>query len=156
MAEDVERYHRGMPAIVLALLLQTPMQAPPTIDLPVSLDRIREGLARKPIFEVPPRRPFAAIFRVRVEGWVAFEDDAWEERSTVPLFAQPSAPPVHFEFLQSTTPEEVRASTVHPCCDVMPAVSAVGSFVKERVRSARERRAKGEVEQAMRAAGIKR
>ena len=145
-----------MLAMVVAILLQSPAQAPPPVELPVSIERIRKRLARPPIFDPPPPRAWRAVFRMKVEAWVAFENPAWTDDSPVPLFVRPSAPPLQFEFLQSVTPEEVRASTVHPCCDVMPVVTAVGSAIRSGMRSLKEKRARQEVEQAMRAAGIRR
>ena len=145
-----------MVPLALFLLLQAPARPPEPVELPVSVDRIREGLARPPSpFDLPPPRAWRAVFRVKVEAWVPFEAPAWADDSPVPLFVRPSAPPLQFEFLQSVTPEEVRASTVHPCCNVMPAVSAVGSAIRNGIRSVKEKRAKREVEEAMRAAGIR-
>jgi hypothetical protein len=82
--------------------------------------------------------------------------DAWDETSLIPPWIRPSAPPMHFDFLTSVTPDEVRSSTLHPCCDVLPLVSAVGGIVSKRVQAAKQERAKREVERAMRAAGIRR
>ena len=145
-----------MLAIAIVLLLQQP-PAPATqpAELPVSFDRIREGLARPGIFDPPPPRAWQGIFRVRIEAWEAFEDKPWEDRSPTPLWVRPSAPPAHFEFLKTTTPEEFRASTLHPCCDVIPVITSAGRFVGKQVRSIKERRAKREVERAMQAAGIR-
>lgn len=142
-----------MLAIAIVLLLQQPPAAQPA-ELPVSFDRIREGLARPGRFDPPPPRAWR-VFRTRIEGWIAFEDKPWESRSPTPLWVQPSAPPAHFEFLQSTTPEEFRAATVHPCCDVIPAITTASRFIGKQVRSIKERRAKREVERAMQAAGIR-
>jgi hypothetical protein len=45
---------------------------------------------------------------------------------------------------------------MYPCCTVTPVISAVKSFIDNRVRASREKSAKREVEEAMRAAGIRR
>jgi len=63
---------------------------------------------------------------------------------------------MHFDFLASVTPQEVRSSTLHPCCDVLQLVSAVSGIVSKGVRAVKQRRAKREVERVMRAAGIRR
>ena len=70
----------------------------------------------------------------------------------VPSWIRSSATPVHFDFLASVTPEQVRALTLHPCCDVLPIVGAIS----KRIQSAKEGRARREVERTMRAAGIRR
>jgi hypothetical protein len=142
-------------AILLALLLQAP-PAQATVELPVSLERIRAGLARQDPFEIPPRAWRVPVFRTRVSVWTAFDHLPWEAPTTVPLWVRPSTPPVHFRFLESTTPEEVRASAAQTCCNITPAVGAVTGFVKKQIRAARERSARREVEEAMRAAGIRR
>ena len=145
-----------MVAVLLAILLQTPAQASPPVELPVSVERIRAGLARRPSpFEPALARPFRGIFRVKIEAWDAFPDKPWERDLPVPPWVRPLAPPAQFEFLGSVTPEEFRASTLYPCCDVLPVIGAVGKAIGGAVRSAKERRAKREVEEAMRAAGIR-
>jgi hypothetical protein len=142
-----------MVSILLSLLLQSPASAGQTIDLPVSLDRVREGLTRPGRFQAPPARPLKRpLFQIHIEQPVFIFGEAWDDTSTVPPWIRPSAPPVHFDFLAAVTPEEVRSSTVHPCCDVLPLVGAVS----RRMQSARQGRAKREVERAMRAAGIRR
>jgi hypothetical protein len=140
-----------MVAMLFALLLQAPSQAPP-VQLPVSLERVREGLTRKPALEIPAHSPWAGIFRVRVEGW-RFEEKAWAEPS-VEGWIRSAAPQSHVDFLQTVTPEHFRASTMYPCCDVMPVVESVTNLVRGGVRAIRQARAKREVEQAMKAAGI--
>jgi hypothetical protein len=146
-----------MMTVLLTLLLQAPPPAGQTVELPVSLDRLREGLARPGRFELPPPRPpRRPLFRIRIEQPMLLTGEAWEDRSVTPPWVRPSAPTVHFDFVSSVTPEEVRSSTIHPCCNVMPVVDAVSGLIGKGIRAAKERRAKGEVERAMRAAGIKR
>ena len=92
---------------------------------------------------------------MQVEGWKPFEDSPWQQAFRYGEVRY-LVPATHIEFLQEVTPEEVRASTVHPCCTVTPVIEAVADFVRGRVRAAKETRAKREVEEAMRAAGIRR
>lgn len=123
----------------------------------MSLERVREGLARPGRFQLPPPRPWRRpLFRVRVEQWIPFENDPWDDTLPTPPWVRPPAPAVHFEFLSAVTPEESRSPTVHPCCNVTPALGAIGGFIKARIRAGKEQRAKREVENAMRAAGIRR
>ena len=140
-----------MVAMLFAVLLQAPPQVPP-VQLPVSLERVREGLTRKPSFEIPAHSPWEGIFRVKVEGW-RFEQKAWAEPS-VEGWIRSAAPQSHVDFLQTVTPEHFRASTMYPCCNVMRAVESVTNLVRDGVRSIKQARAKREVEQAMKAAGI--
>jgi hypothetical protein len=142
-----------MVPILLALLLQSAPTAVQAVDLPVSLERIRDGITRPGRFETPPARPLRRpLFRIQIEQPVFLSGDSWDETSVVPPWIRPSAPPVHFDFLASVTPEEVRSSTVHPCCDVLP----LAGIVSRQLQRAKERRATREVERAMRAAGIRR
>jgi len=142
-----------MVPLLLAALLQAP-QTP--VELPVSLDRVRQGLARPGRFERPPPRPRARpLFRVNVEEWLPFETDAWETTSIVPPWVRPHRPTYQYEFLSMVTPEEVRGPTLHPCCNVTPLLGKVGELVTNAVRSVKKARAKREVERVMREAGIK-
>ena len=146
-----------MVAVVLALLLQAPAPQPaPPVQLPVSLDRVRQGLSRPSRFEPRPTPPFARIFRVDIEAWEPFTEKAWVEPFAPAGWIRASAPRTHIDFLESVTPEEVRASTVYPCCNVVPVVEAVAGLVKGRIRTVKESRARKEVAEAMRAAGIRR
>jgi hypothetical protein len=96
------------------------------------------------------------LFRIRIEQPRLLLGNAWDETSLIPPGIRPSTPPMHFDFLSSVTPEEVRSSSLHPCCDVLPLVSAVSGMVGRRVQAAKQGRAKREVERAMRSAGIAR
>jgi hypothetical protein len=145
-----------MVPLLLAVLLQAP-QAPP-VDVPVSLERVREGLQRPGRFDLPPepprpwRRP---LFRVTVEEHLLFEMGAWEDTSIVPPWVRPQRPLYHYEFLSMVTPEEVRGPTLHPCCNAMPLVQKLGGLITGGMRAAQKARARREVERVMRDAGIK-
>ena len=141
-----------MVAMLFAVLLQAPSPAPP-VQLPVSLERVREGLSRTPRLEIPVHSPWAGVFRVKIEGWVPFEHKAWAEPS-VEGWVRSKAPQSHVDFLQTVTPEHFRASTMYPCCDVMPVLESVTNFISDGIRAVKQARAKREVERAMKAAGI--
>jgi hypothetical protein len=144
-----------MRSILLALLLQSLVPAGQSLDSQVSLDRVREGLLRPGQFQAPPPQPTERpLFRIRVEERSPLAGEAWDETSLIPPWIRPAAPPVHYEFLKSVTPEEFRSSTLHPCCDVLPLVKLLSDAVSDQLRAARQARAKREVENAMRAAGI--
>jgi len=147
-----------MVLVLVALLAQSPPPAAQQVDLPVSLDRVREGLARPGRFDLPRPRPWRRpLFRVSTEGRpFEFENEAWDDTTFTPPWVRPLAPTAHFEFLSAVTPEESRSPTVHPCCNVTPVVGVIAGLVKDGVRAAKERSARREVERAMREAGIKR
>ena len=144
-----------MVSILLMLIMQSQAPAGQSAESGISLDRVREGLLRPSRLEVPPPpstdRP---LFRIQVEERSPLVGDAWHDTSVVPSWIRPSAPPVHFEFLMSGTPEEFRSSTVYPCCDILPLINAIRKTVSQGLRAAKQQRAKQEVERVMRAAGI--
>ena len=142
-----------MLSILLTIALQA-AAAPPPPELPVSLDRIRERLSRPPL-DMPPPRPLGRpLFRVRIDQDVVLDGTPWDEPRPGPSWFRPRTPPEHFDFLRTVTPEDFRSGVLHPCCDVLPAVEAVGGVIKAGIRSIKQRRATREVEEAMRAAGI--
>ena len=147
-----------MVAMLLVLLLQSHPAPSPAANLPVSLDRIRDGLARDGVFEIPAPRPQLRrrpLFRSRVDARMMVEGTAWDDPSSPPLWIRGASSPYHVDFFQAVSPEAVRSSTVHPCCDVMPVVRTVTGLVGSRIQAVKERRARREVEETMRAAGIR-
>jgi hypothetical protein len=143
--------------VLFALMLQSPPPGDQQAKMPGSLERIREGLARPGRFDLPPPRPWRRqLFKVEITGRVLVLEDPWVDTSLTPPWVRPSMSSYQYEFLSAVNPGEVRASTLNPCCDVLPAVGAVRGFIGKRIRSVKERRAKREVEEAMRAAGIRR
>lgn len=148
-----------MVPLLFGVLLLQPTQAPPAPELPVSLERVREGLARPGGFELPPTRPWRRpIFRVTIDErrpHLDFTTDAWEETAIVPPWVRPHRPTYQYEFLSAVTPEEVRGPTLHPCCNVTPVIEKVGELIVSGVRTIKKARAKREVERVMRNAGIK-
>ena len=148
-----------MVTVLFAVLILAAPQASPAPELPVSLDRIREGLARPRSFELPPTRSWnRPLFRVKIEEErprLEFTTKTWEETGIVPPWVRPHRPTYHYEFLSLVTPEEVRGPTLHPCCNVTPIIEKVGELITDGVRSVKKARAKREVEKVMRDAGIK-
>lgn len=123
----------------------------------MSLERVREGLARPGRFDAPPPRAWRRpLFRVSIDQWIPFENDPWDHTLPTPPWVRPLAPAGHFEFLSMVTPEGSRSATVYPCCNVTPLVGVVAHVVKRVVRAGKERSARREVERVMREAGIKR
>ena len=140
------------------LLLQA-AQAAPAPELPVSLDRVRKGLARPGLFEPAPPRPWSRpLFRMTIDEFrhhLDFTAETWEDTGIVPPWVRPQRPAYHDEFLSLVTPEEVRGATLHPCCNVTPAIEKVSQLIASGVRSVKKARARREVERVMRDAGIR-
>ena len=143
--------------IVLAALIQAPAPVEQTVTLPVSLDRVREGLARQGIFDPPkPRVWRGLVFKATVEErYFVLDSSAWAETWLVPSYVQPSSPPAHFQILQSVTPQQIGGASAGVGVDVLPALGAAKRYIGKRLYAAKERRAKKEVAEAMRAAGIR-
>jgi hypothetical protein len=147
---------------MIPLLLGVLLQASQTVtgpDLPVSLDRVRAGLARPAVFELSPPSPWRRpLFRMRIEEQrhdIDFDAPVWQERGIVPPWVRPHRPTYHYDFLSRVTPEEVRGPTLHPCCNVTPILEKVSDVLANGVRTIKKARARREVERVMRDAGIK-
>ncbi len=146
----------GVGPLLLALVLQTSGAPDQSTSLPVSIERVREGLERPGRFRLPPPRPWRRpLFTVKVEQRALIFEDLWKETSPTPPWVRPTMPVGHFDFLASVTPAEVRSATLHPCCPATPVIGAVSRLVGKGVRALKERRARREVEAAMKAAGIR-
>lgn len=136
---------------VLALVLQSqtpPVQPPP--ELPVSIERIRRGLDQTPTITVTyGMGNLTPFFRVNVEEqWLDIERQ-WREDLPVPTFARPSRGLTHHEFLGMVTPELFRGTVQHPCCNVLPAIEALGSAIARGRRKRAESRARRDVRKAL-------
>ena len=137
---------------VLALVLQSqtpPAQAPPP-QLPVSLERIRRGLDQSP--SIPVTYGLANLtpfFRVTIEEqWLDVERQ-WRETLPVPTFVRPSRGLTHHEFVGIVTPDLFRGTVQHPCCNVLPAIEALGSAIARGHRKRAQSRARREVRKAL-------
>ena len=134
--------------LVLALLLQSqPPPAPPP-DLPVSLERIRRGLEQPSAVTVISEPGMPPRFRVTVEEQLDIER-LWREDLPVPTFVRPSRGLTHHEFLGTVTPELFRGTAQHPCCNVLPAIEALGSAIARAGRKRTESRAKRAVKKEL-------
>ena len=143
-----------MLGICLALALQSPPAAQ-AVELPVSLDRVRSGLTRSGLFDPPKPRPWRGlVFRMKVEKDDVLAAAPWAETWMVPNYVRPTSSPTHFQFLQTTAPAKTRSSSLGIGLDVIPALYAAKRYIDRRIYAAKEARAKKEVAEAMRAAGI--
>lgn len=137
---------------VLALVLQAQAAAapPPTRDLPVSLERIRRELENPSDVVVITGAPgIPPVFRMKVEEQRLDFEGLWREDLPTPTFVRPSRGLTHHEFLGAVTPDLFRGTAQHPCCDVLPAIRALGSAIARGSRKRAESRARREVRQAL-------
>jgi hypothetical protein len=132
--------------VLLAMLLQAAPPERQTLDLPVSVERIRRKLEREdPTLSAPP--PTVPVFRMRVTERRIPDDRLWQEDRVAPSYVRSRQPLYHYELLSMTTPEAFRSATLYPCCvPVLPAVQAVQRAVRRAVRSYAQGRAKRAVE----------
>jgi hypothetical protein len=137
---------------VLALVLQahTPAPPPPARDLPVSLERIKRGLEKPSDVVVISGAPgIPPIFRMEVEEQRLDFERLWREDLPMPTYVRPSRGLTHHEFVGAVTPELFRGTVQHPCCNVLPAIEALGSAIARGSRKRAEARARREVRKAL-------
>jgi hypothetical protein len=132
--------------------------APVNVDeLPISVDRIHEGLQREPVLNLVPSRP---LFRIEVielrPRWFDVEIDWTDGRRGLPT---PSTPAWHGQFLGMVTPREAQAFGAFTGTDLLQvmatslvqglATQAVTSTVRNVLRERREAEARREVDEAI-------
>jgi hypothetical protein len=137
---------------VLLLLLQAqPAAPPPEPSLPVSLERIRRGLESPPgtvtVTSSAPGLP--PVFRMEVQEQSLEYEHLWQDGSLTPAYVRPTRNLYQHEFLGAVTPDLFRATAVHPCCDVLPAIEYVGRTLRQGLRKSSESRARREVRKAI-------
>jgi hypothetical protein len=141
----------GLALVVrLAQAAASPQAPPPVENLPVSVERIQQALA-KPEPEKTVKIP--TVFRVTVEGrsnnllrlapWDPAND------SPIPPWVRPRIPLYHYEFLMMVTPEAFRAGVLFPISFTVPLDPLVDE-IREAWQRRREARARREVDEALR------
>ena len=139
--------------VVLTLLLgiQTPVTAaqPAEAAPATSLERIRQGLEQPPatitIQSADPNLP--PIFRMEIRDRPLPYDHLWT-RDWVPSYVRPTRGLYHHEFLDQVTPDFFRATSVYPCCPVLPVVNFLRGTLGK-TSSGGESKAKREVKKAL-------
>ena len=112
----------GMDAISVAIALLLQAQAPEATPPPAtSLDRIRRGLDTPPAsVTVASSNPdLPTIFRLEIRARPLPYEHLWDQGS-VPSYVRPTRPLYHHEFLEQVTPDLFRATSMYPCCPVLP------------------------------------
>lgn len=139
--------------LVLALLLQAQPPPPAPAPLPVSLERIRRQLQTPPgPFDAQPVNiGLPSAFYVMVEEALIDPERLWENGTLVPVYVRPTRNLYQHEFLDTVTPEMFRSTAKHPCCDVVPLLSAAARKIGGAYRKYSESRARREVREAIKA-----
>jgi hypothetical protein len=124
--------------------------------LPISLERIGEGLERTPVIDLEALRP---TFRVRIVGsrprWTLGIDWLGTEEGIKP----PAGTPWHNQYLNMVTPPQARSFGAFEGTDLLQVVGTsfvqalaaglVTGKIKSAVQARRERRAREEVDAAI-------
>jgi len=122
--------------LLLTLLLELQAQTVPAQSAEpspaVSLDRIRRGLESPPAtVTVPSSDPnLPPIFRLEIRERPLPYEHLWQGD-----FASAHIRPIrgltHHEFLEQVTPDLFRATSMYPCCPVLPAIN----FLRKTLRN---------------------
>jgi hypothetical protein len=116
---------RGVASLIVLSLLaapcagqtQTPAQQPEQPDLsqvPISLDRIREGVLHEQTLNIPFLSPDTPVFRVHVEEKGLKLEDYWKTRPDTAVgrdVRPPFASTWHNEFMRMVTPKDQVAAS---------------------------------------------
>jgi hypothetical protein len=149
-------------AIPPAVRAQSPQQPASTDSeegskLPVSLDRIREGIQRDPKLKIDFLDPNIPLFRVSVHEKGLKLEDYWKigpdtavSRDVRPPFAST----LHNEFLNMTTPKQQIAASAfglfgNPTMPLGPPVLAIGSALKKVFSNAERGRIRRQIQEEL-------
>ena len=137
--------------LTLWLQAQAPAQPVAPDPLPVSLERIRRGLAEPadPIARLTVTPGLPPVFYIRVEAEGLEPERLWRDGTMVPAYVRPTRDLYQHEFLGAVTPELFRSTAQHPCCNVLPLVGAVSKQIRGAYRKYSESRARREVRKAI-------
>jgi len=138
--------------LLVALLLAGQAQpAPPQPAEPapaVSLDRIRRGLEEPPstvtVLSTDPTLP--PVFRMDIKERPLPYEHLWQG-DFVSAHVRPVRGLTHHEFLEQVTPDFFRATSMYPCCPVLPVISLLAKKLQTTERA--QARAREEVKKAL-------
>jgi hypothetical protein len=130
---------------LLVLQLQAAEPAPPPAT---SLDRIRQGL-EAPLTTVTvassnPDTPL--IFRLDVRDRPLPYEHLWQG-DAVSAHVRPVRGLTHHEFLEQVTPDFFRATSMYPCCPVLPLINLLAKKLK--TKEGAQAGARAEVKKAL-------
>jgi hypothetical protein len=140
--------------LALLVCLGQAVQPAPADELPVSVERIQQALAKPEpdkAIKIPP------VFRVTVEGRSKspFLLAPWDlaNDTLVPAWVRPKMPIYHYEFLMMVTPEEFRAGMLFSASIsnlLEPVARRLADEIQEAWQRRKEGRARKEVDDALR------
>ena len=138
--------------LLIALLLADQAQhAPPQPAEPapaVSLDRIRRGLEEPPstvtVLSTDPTLP--PVFRMDIKERPLPYEHLWQG-DFVSAHVRPVRGLTHHEFLEQVTPDFFRATSMYPCCPVLPVIKLLAK--KLNTKEGAQARAREEVKKAL-------
>ena len=138
--------------LLIALLLAdqaqdaTPQPAEPAPA--VSLDRIRRGLEEPPstvtVLSTDPTLP--PVFRMDIKERPLPYEHLWQG-DFVSAHVRPVRGLTHHEFLEQVTPDYFRATSMYPCCPVLPVLNFLAGKLK--TKDGARSKARAEVKKAL-------
>jgi hypothetical protein len=120
-------------------------------DLPVSVDRIQQELAKR----APARLQLPLVFRLTVEGRPPRLKAPWDPANDtiIPGWVRPQMPIYHYEYLMAVTPEAFRSGVLFQVSIsklLEPLAARLADEIREAWQRRREARARQEVDEALR------
>jgi len=131
----------------------TPASASSNVDnLPVSLDRIREQLAREPAFSVNLLRALdIPVFRTETKSDLVFRPDPnyWKD-DDVGAYVRPSVNRWQYDFMKMTNPNLPTGYGPGGGADVLPAIQSAFSAIRHGFQSRDEARVRQQIKDELR------
>jgi hypothetical protein len=126
-------------------------------ELPISVERIQQGLEREPGLDLVPSRPVFRVETIQIRPrWFDAEIDWTDGRRGMPV---PTVPQWHSEFLSMVTPPQAQPFGAYTGVDLLQvmatslaqalATNAVARGVRDAMRERREEDARREVDEAI-------
>jgi len=140
-----------MHLLIALMLADQTQQAPPPPAEPapvVSLERIRRGLEEPPstvtVLSSDPTLP--PIFRMDIKERPLPYEFLWEG-NYASAHVRPVRGLTHHEFLEQVTPDLFRATSMYPCCPVLPVLNFLAGKLKS--KDGGQAKARAEVKKAL-------
>ena len=136
-------------ALLLGAQAQPPQATPPPEPAPaVSLDRIRRALEEPPstvtVLSSDPTLP--PVFRMDIKQRPLPYQHLWQGDYTS-AHVRPVRGLTHHEFLEQVTPDFFRATSMYPCCPVLPVLNFLKGKIK--TKDGAQAKARAEVKKAL-------
>jgi hypothetical protein len=140
--------------LLIALLLGAQAQPPPQTTPPpepapaVSLDRIRRGLEEPPstVTGLSSDPTLPPVFRMDIKQRPLPYEHLWQGDYSS-AHVRPVRGLTHHEFLEQVTPDFYRATSMYPCCPVLPVLNFLKGKIK--TKDGAQAKARAEVKKAL-------